>query len=203
MYREHILDAAEQVFAEHGYESAKVQAVASAAGVSLATLYGVFETKWDLYRGVHARRTQALYDHVRARGEAEGDLLDRMLTGITTYIEFHMQHTNYLRMHLREQHVWSTSETLESPEQIEAWTRGVGMMSKAFALGQQAGVYHRDDPPELMARTNQAMHQVRLADWVHRGMKEDVETITTQVHRQFIRVFCTARVVRERLGDEA
>ena len=50
MYRDHILDAAEEVFAENGYEAAKVQSVAAQAGVSLATLYGVFETKWDLYR---------------------------------------------------------------------------------------------------------------------------------------------------------
>lgn len=203
MYREHILDAAEQVFAEHGYETSKVQAVASAAGVSLATLYGVFETKWDLYRGVHERRTTALHEYVRVRGEVEGDLLDRMLQGITAYIEFHMQHTSYLRMHLRERHVWSTSATLESPEQIEAWTRGLGMMSKAFELGQQAGIYHRDDRPEVMARTNLSMHQVRLADWVDRGMTDGVDEITSKVHRQFIRVFCTARVVRERLGDEA
>lgn len=204
MYREHILDAAENVFAEHGYETAKVQSVAAAAGVSLATLYGVFETKWDLYRAVHERRTQTLHEHVRKRGEeAEGDLLDRMLSGISAYIEFHMQHPAYLRMHLREQHVWSTSATLESPEQIDAWTRGLGMMNRAFELGQEAGVYHRDDRPELMSRTNLAMHQVRLADWVDRGMTEPMESLIASVHRQFIRTFCTARVVRERLGDEA
>lgn len=204
MYREHILDAAELVFAEHGYETAKVQAVASAAGVSLATLYGVFETKWDLYRAVHERRTQTLLEHVRLRGEqATGDLLDRMLSGISAYIEFHMEHPSYLRMHLREQHVWSTSATLESPEQINAWTQGLALMTRAFERGQEAGIYHRDDRAELMSRTNQSMHQVRLADWVDRGMKDSAAEVTASVHRQFIRTFCTARVVRKRLGDEA
>lgn len=203
MYREHILDAAEQVFAEHGYETAKVQAVASAAGVSLATLYGVFETKWDLYRAVHDRRTSALIEFTRARGATEGDIIDRMRASIDAYIEFHMQHTNYLRMHLREKHVWSTSVTLESPEQINAWTQGLGMMTKAFELGQNAGVFHRDDRPEIMGRTMLSMHQVRLADWVDRGMTDSVQEVTDKVHRQFIRVFCTRRVVRERLGDEA
>ena len=56
MYQGLVLDAAESIFAEHGYEAAKVQSIASAAGVSLATLYAAFPTKWDVYRAVHARR---------------------------------------------------------------------------------------------------------------------------------------------------
>lgn len=199
MYREHILDAAENIFAEHGYETSKVQSVAAAAGVSLATLYGVFETKWDLYRAVHERRTRMLHEHVRERGESQGDLLDRMLDGIAAYVEFHMAHPSYLRMHLREQHIWSTSVTLRSPEQIDAWERGLEMMSKAFSLGQEAGIYHPDESPVLMARTTLAMHQVRLGDWVDRGMIESAEAIVDVVKRQFIRAFCTEATRKARL----
>src|SRR5512139_232357 len=82
MYREHILDAAEAIFADHGYETSKVQAVASAAGVSLATLYGVFETKWILYRAVHERRTRMLMEHIVERGGNATDPVDRMLDSI-------------------------------------------------------------------------------------------------------------------------
>jgi AcrR family transcriptional regulator len=203
MYRDHILDAAEEVFAEHGYEAAKVQMVASQAGVSLATLYGVFETKWDLYRAVHARRTSALVEYVQTRGETQGDLLDRMLAGISAYVEFHMEHRNYLRMHLREGHVWSTSSTLTSPEQVAAWEAGLTRMSRAFQLGIDAGLYVGEDRPELLARTNLALSQVRLADWVDRGMKESVEEVTASIHRQFIRAFCRASVVLARLGKDA
>lgn len=191
MYKEHILDAAESIFAEHGYETSKVQSVATAAGVSLATLYGVFETKWDLYRAVHERRTRNLHEHVRERGASQEDLVDRMLDGIAAYVEFHMAHPSYLRMHLREQHIWSTSVTLRSPEQIDAWQRGLEMMIKAFTLGQEAGVYHGDESPLLMARTTLAMHQVRLGDWVDRGMVESPDAIIAAVKRQFIRAFCT------------
>ena len=67
LYQEHILDAAEQIFAELGYEEAKVVAMAKAAGVSLATVYSTFATKWEIYRAVHARRTAALRAHLSAR----------------------------------------------------------------------------------------------------------------------------------------
>jgi AcrR family transcriptional regulator len=199
MYREHVLDAAEHVFAEHGYEAAKVNSVAASAGISLATLYGVFETKWELYRGVHARRTAMLADFTRERGEVPGDALDRMLAGIMAYIEFHMAHPSYLRMHLREGHIWSTSTTLTAPEQIAAWEAGLARMAKAFALGIDAGMYYDDERPEMMARTMLGMHQVRLADWVDRGMKETVAEIEVKVRRQFVRAFCKPEIVATRL----
>src|SRR5690606_41082584 len=95
MYQEVILDAAEGVFAEHGYEAAKVQAVAAAAGISLATLYGVFAKKWDLYCAVHARRIRELMEHVYGQispAPAEPpEPLAVLLGGIGAYIEFHMQ----------------------------------------------------------------------------------------------------------------
>lgn len=199
MYREHVLDAAEHVFAEHGYEAAKVNSVAASAGISLATLYGVFETKWDLFRGVHARRTAMLAEFTRERGDVEGDALDRMLAGIMAYIEFHMAHPAYLRMHLREGHIWSTSSTLTAPEQIAAWEAGLAMMAKAFRLGIDAGFYYDDERPEMMARTVLGMHQVRLADWVDRGMKETVAEMELTVRRQFVRAFCLPAIVATRL----
>jgi AcrR family transcriptional regulator len=199
MYREHVLDAAELVFAEHGYEAAKVNSVAANAGISLATLYGVFETKWDLYRGVHGRRTAMLAEHTRLRGNVEGDLLDRMLAGIMAYIEFHMAHPAYLRMHLREGHIWSTSSTLTAPEQIAAWEAGLAQMAKAFTLGIEGGFYYDDERPEMMARTVLGMHQVRLADWVDRGMIETVDEMEVMVRRQFVRAFVKPSLAAARL----
>ncbi|MBC7174203.1 MAG: helix-turn-helix transcriptional regulator, partial [Polyangiaceae bacterium] len=39
MYRELILDSAEEVFAEHGFDAARMQDVAGRAGVSTRTVY--------------------------------------------------------------------------------------------------------------------------------------------------------------------
>jgi hypothetical protein len=68
------------------------------------------------------------------------------------------------------------------------------MAVSAFDLGIRAGLYV-DDRPELMARTMFAMHQVRLADWVERGMKESVAEVTQEAQEQFIRAFCTPKFV--------
>ena len=56
LYREAVLDAAERVFGDEGYEATKVQRIAAESGLSLTTLYSVFESKWEIYRAVHRRR---------------------------------------------------------------------------------------------------------------------------------------------------
>jgi AcrR family transcriptional regulator len=197
MYRELILDAAEAVFAEHGYEAAKVQSMAEAAGVSLATLYAAFATKWDIYRAVHARRLDALLACIRDSGaEAEGPL-EQMLSGIDAYVEFLLRHPDYLRMHLQEGHAWAAPHTLRSPEQITAWQEGLERTAESFAMGVRAGIYIDDEPPLFMARTMMAMHQVRLADWVAGDMKEPVDEVTHRLHRQFIRTFCRPEIAAE------
>ena len=38
VYRQHILDAAEQVFAERGYEAAKVLEISDRSGLSMGTI---------------------------------------------------------------------------------------------------------------------------------------------------------------------
>ncbi len=191
LYREHILDAAEAIFAEAGYEEAKVGAMATAAGVSLTTLYRSFETKWHIYRAVHARRTEALAAHVRARTSSEGTQLDRFLSGVFAYIEFHMLNPNYLRMHLRDGYFWSSVASVNrSPEQLEAWTQGLATATRMFESGVRAGIFIEGERPELMARTMIAMHQARLADWVDRGMKDSIEQLTQAVRRELVRTFC-------------
>jgi AcrR family transcriptional regulator len=47
--RESILDAANNVFGEHGFENVRIDDVAAAAGISKALIYEHFESKQELY----------------------------------------------------------------------------------------------------------------------------------------------------------
>jgi AcrR family transcriptional regulator len=60
--RRRILDAAEELFERDGYAATSIAAIASAAGVSLKTVYLVFETKSGLLRAVW---------HLLLRGEQD------------------------------------------------------------------------------------------------------------------------------------
>ncbi len=165
MVRSVILDAAENVFATHGYEDARMQTVAKAAGVSSATVYGTFEGKLDLFRAVHARRTSELIDAVRAHPDARAEPLPRLLGGIGAYAGYLMAHPTYLRM-LGHEPIWSLGPGLSSDAQEDAAERGGSLVVRAFADGVTEGTFRDDDTPEMMASLMHAMHRVRLVAWL-------------------------------------
>ena len=192
LYAEVILDVAEAVFADVGYDDAKMQAVAKQGRTSLAKLYEVFPSKADLYRALHRRRLEVLMRDIAAavHGCDEEPLL-QILRAHTAHIIFHMENKNYLRMHLRDRIAWSSPEGLRCEEQVKAWKRGLRMMVTAIDLGVGEGTIV-DEDAELLARSAMSLHQVALGLWVDRGMKQSVEQVSEAVQRQVLRLLCPA-----------
>lgn len=65
-----ILDAAERVFALHGFDGASMRQIATAAGVAQALLHYHFGTKEKLFEAMFARRSDAINAERAARLEA-------------------------------------------------------------------------------------------------------------------------------------
>src|ERR1044072_7431658 len=63
--RERILDAAERIFARHGFFAAKVSDVAKEAGVADGTIYLYFKNKDDLLISLFERRMQQVNETLR------------------------------------------------------------------------------------------------------------------------------------------
>ncbi len=53
-----ILDSAESLFAEHGFEGTSLRQITSAAGVNLASVNYHFRSKDELIRAIFARRVE-------------------------------------------------------------------------------------------------------------------------------------------------
>lgn len=194
LIQEAILDGAEAAFASDGYDNAKVQAIAAEAGVSLAKLYTTFPGKWDLYRAVHKRRLDVLMREITQALRQAGDIapLDQLLLAHGLHTRFHMEHVEYLRMHLQDRIVWSSAEGLRCEEQQAAWEAGLRMMVRSLKRGRKDGSIV-DEDPELLARNALAMQQVQLAMWMDRGMKEDIEGVVGTLQRQLLRLLCPAQ----------
>jgi AcrR family transcriptional regulator len=199
-YADLILDVAERAFARDGFDGTFVKNVAAEASVSLATIYGHFPAKMDLYRAVHARRLASLGEALVAVRVDRDDPLAALLASMRVYVTFHMSHPAWLGMHLREGNAWSDDERLRSPEQVRAWKRGLSSMTSAFRRGIDAGVFV-DDDPVLLARTTNAMHQVALSRWVDGGMREGAASIVRRMQHRFVRAFCDPERVPALLRD--
>jgi AcrR family transcriptional regulator len=189
LYREAVLDAAERVFGDEGYEATKVQRIAAESGVSLTTLYSVFDSKWEIYRAVHRRRLSEVIQRAQGVFEAGASALDTLVAGTRMQLAFFMEHRNYTKMQLKEVTAWSSLELLRSPEQVEGLGMGLQQFASLFRQGVAEGDFV-DDDPELMARMVIACQQVRLAMWMDGGCEEDPEKVIEASLRHLLRSFC-------------
>ncbi len=190
LYRAAILDAAEEVFAREGYDAARVQDLAREADLSLTTLYGVFPGKWEIFCAVQERRLGELMAQTLGAGELPKDPFARLRLGLESYLRFHMAHPTFLRLELREQVPWGTTDELRTPIQTRTWRAGLSLMTQAFQAGMDQGLFVPDDP-ELCARTATAMSQVRLALWARAEPRAEPDRVVAEALAQLVRAFAT------------
>ena len=101
-----ILDAAERLFAEVGYDSTSLTQVGAAAGVSRGTPGYFFRTKAELYQAVLDRSFAEVSEAVRAgraRALASNESPDTILAGaVSDYFDFLAARPNFVRLIERE-----------------------------------------------------------------------------------------------------
>jgi TetR/AcrR family transcriptional regulator len=101
-----ILDSAEQLFADQGYEATSLNQVGAAAGVSRGTPGYFFGSKTDLYQAVLDRSLSEVRDAVRegrARALASNESSETILAGaVSDYFDFLAARPNFVRLIERE-----------------------------------------------------------------------------------------------------
>jgi AcrR family transcriptional regulator len=90
-----ILDAAERLFALHGFAKTTVDEIASAAGVSKGLVYAHYESKEDLLGAVWERLVASWETVIRGTKLADGAVADAIGEGIATSIR-HVRETPFL-----------------------------------------------------------------------------------------------------------
>ena len=92
VYRQHVLEAAEQVFAERGFEQAKVQEISKLAGLSMGTIYGLFPGKTELFRALLEDRGREVLDLVREVTARNGPARATLDALIELYVGYFVEH---------------------------------------------------------------------------------------------------------------
>ncbi len=104
--KELILDAAERLFAERGFEATSLADVGRAAGLSRATPGYFFGSKADLHRAVLDRCFEEVRVAARAgrdRAIASGETADVILAGaVSDYFDFLAARPNFVKLIQRE-----------------------------------------------------------------------------------------------------
>lgn len=141
-----ILEAAETVFAAHGFEGASVEEIASGADVAIATLYKVFGNKEALFAAlIEYRQDEFLLDvesFVR-EGATPAEQLERFVTALFRYFERHQQ---TFRVYLSGTHglLWGLRSAF-GERTFAKYLEFVACLAQLLAEGMRAGAWPRDD----------------------------------------------------------
>lgn len=204
LYRQHIMAAAEGIFAEEGFAQARMQAIAQAAGVSLGTLYQQFKGKDELYRAILIARDTEMLAGVTAAASARLKLplgVEQILAMMEVHLRFLLEHPGYLRMQLQDGRAWYHSAARPSAEEQRIWERGLAMMQQVFGWGTANGLFV-PGAAEDHARLLLALQQARLAGWVADGMRAPHDAVIALIQADFVRCFCRPEVARRLLAAD-
>jgi AcrR family transcriptional regulator len=199
VYRQHILDAAERVFAERGYEAAKVAEIAQDCALSMGTIYAIFPGKAELYAALLEARGQELLRLARDLAALSLPPRQALLALAEVYIDYFVAHPAFLRMHLRSGASWALGPVTGAPAQVGTWREIHTLQADIFRRGVAAGDFVEEEP-EYLARTFSAMDQVLLADWVAGGMGDDRDTLARRFRDMVERSFCLPPPAADRRG---
>jgi AcrR family transcriptional regulator len=187
MYRKLVFEAAESVFAEHGFADAKMSDIALEAGIALKTLYSVFDGKLELYQEITRLRCEELLALVPADSDASP--LAAVMEGVRAGVEYLLQHPSFLRTHLREGNAWAVRPVTHAPDAVEIWQENLRQQAQLIERGIDTGVF-LDEDPELMTKMMTAVYQVHLADWLERGGDIDPAQLTQRIQRHIRHLLC-------------
>lgn len=141
--RGRILDAAEHLFAEHGYDSVSMPMIAEASGITAGAIYKHFESKEDLFFEVVVRAVQtvAIAPERPSDGATE---LPRILAAYTT------QPFRLLRRFAVEIHYASAKHSRVRRLLRKALDGNIGQIRESIVRAQRAGALEPADS-ELLA----------------------------------------------------
>ena len=147
-----ILEAARQVFGDHGFYQTKIQDIADEAGIGKGTVYEYFESKQDLFCRM-VRHSLSLYTQRVRAGMSGGDCLSRLRGYININKQVVANSGALMDLFLSN---GSIGEDEELRKQImtvflDAKRELVAMVTETLILGQAEGVIARDVDTSLAA----------------------------------------------------
>jgi AcrR family transcriptional regulator len=141
--RRRLLEAAEEVFARHGYHSASIVKITEAAGVAQGTFYLYFRTKAEIFEKLVADLNRRVRHAMTERAEPAQGRAEAERLGLLGFLEFTAGHPALYRI-IRQAEVVSPSAARRHYERIcQAYASG---LEAAMARGEIATA-----DPEVLA----------------------------------------------------
>lgn len=150
--RGHLLDAAERVFAEKGFESAAVREIAELAELSVGSVYQLFENKKAIFRAVFERRNEeglAVLTAALAGVDSPVEQLHRL---VDATLDYYTEHRTFYQLF---QHAiggsWLNIKAGFDTRNFEEYLQYVALPTQIFRRGAALGAFIGLDADALAA----------------------------------------------------
>ena len=143
--RELVLDAAERVMAEHGFEAATLARVVEEAGIPLSSVYHYYGSKDGILLAVMERGAESFFADLPIPNRRHGRPAEHLATVLSTTARTLERHPNFLRLLI----VFAVQPPASSGGEIEAVVTRVRQLG-LDRLREQIALAFGDDPNSPM-----------------------------------------------------
>ena len=183
-----LLNAARELFTEHGYADAPTEEIVQRAGVTRGALYHHFKDKQDLFRAVMEEVDQEFTQRVAlASAGANGEIWERLMAGVDAFLEGCSEPAIRRIILLDAPAVLS----LETYREIEA-KYGLGLVRGALQGAMDAGVIERQPVEPLAHLVLGVLHEAGMLI----ATADEPEAARTQVRETVERMLQGLRPAR-------
>ncbi|MCK0163200.1 TetR/AcrR family transcriptional regulator [Marinobacter sp. S6332] len=138
-----ILDAAERVFSEKGYERTSMDDIARTASLSRALLYVYFKDKAAIQRGIMLRAGHSLSDRFRNARQTADTGLEQIRAMGESYYRFYMEEPDYFSALTKASTAMAEADEAQAEEMLCSKSELMGLMTEAIELGLKDGTMNR------------------------------------------------------------
>ena len=146
---EQMIDAAQRVMFQKGYESATMHDIAAAAGCAAGTFYLHFKNKESLFNAILVRHARAVFAMIRQSALTTDDPLEKVRRGIEAQLLYIKKHKDFFRLFVEvnpfrrlEGRIEGEAHELHSEQQVAE----LSFLRQA----QQRGQIRHDIPAEVL-----------------------------------------------------
>lgn len=168
-----LLEVAESVFADHGYQDTTMELIAAEAGITKPVIYDHFGSKEKLLVAVVARAREDLLSSTAAALEAlppHAPVEHHFRAGVRAFMQFFERRRGSFRVYMQESAVAVVAgQDIENLRQAQARE-----IAERFGDNPQIAAYplaYREAMAEIMIATNE-----RVAAWRLRNPEIDLDT---------------------------
>jgi len=150
-HRQAILEAAEAVFAEQGYNGATVQKIAERAEFSVGYLYTIFENKEDIYVRLVELRVMDFLQDLRDRVRREEGILEKIRVSVRAKFDFFRHNEQFFHIFTHFTPDSRARGPVFMPESCrEKYQKYLAQMAGIFRQGIRQGLFAEADPVKLV-----------------------------------------------------